>query len=282
MMARSLPLGITMFVTDESIGPVRLARETEARGFHSLYLPEHTHIPVSRRTPLPTGEDPLPEEYKRTFDPFVALGAAAAVTSRIQLGTGVCLVAQRDPIVTAKAVATLDRIANGRFVFGIGFGWNREEMESHGVDFRRRRAQAREHVLAMQRLWTSEQAGFDGEFVRFEESWSWPKPVQQRRPPILIGGAAGPKLFAHIAEYADGWIPIGGAGVREAMRELRRAMEQAGRDPTTLHVVPFGSIPDRGKLEYYASIGVTEVILRIPCAGADVVLPLLDEYAKLL
>lgn len=281
-MARSLPLGITTFVTDQSIDPVRLAREVEARGFHSLYIPEHTHIPASRRTPLPIGDGALPEEYKRTVDPFVALGAAAAVTSRIKLGIGVCLVAQRDPIVTAKAAATLDRIANGRFVFGIGFGWNREEMESHGVDFRRRRARAREHVLAMQRLWTDERASFDGEFVRFKDSWSWPKPLQQPRPPILIGGAAGPKLFAHIAEYADGWIPIGGAGVREAMRDLRRAMEQAGRDPATLHVVSFGSIPDPGKLEYYGSIGVTEVVLRVPCATADVVLPALDAYAKLL
>ena len=281
-MAHSLPVGITTFVTDQSIDPVQLAREVEARGFHSLYIPEHTHIPASRRTPLPIGDGTLPEEYKRTVDPFVALGAAAAVTSRIKLGIGVCLVAQRDPIVTAKAVATLDRIANGRFVFGIGFGWNREEMESHGVDFRRRRARVREHVLAMQRLWTDERASFDGEFVRFEDSWSWPKPLQQPRPPILIGGAAGPKLFAHIAEYADGWIPIGGAGVREAMRDLRRAMEQAGRDPATLHVVPFGSIPDPGKFDYYASIGVTEVVVRVPCAPADVVLPLLDEYAALL
>ena len=281
-MAHSLPVGITTFVTDQSIDPVQLAREVEARGFHSLYIPEHTHIPASRRTPLPIGDGTLPEEYKRTVDPFVALGAAAAVTSRIKLGIGVCLVAQRDPIVTAKAVATLDRIANGRFVFGIGFGWNREEMESHGVDFRRRRPRVREHVLAMQRLWTDERASFDGEFVRFEDSWSWPKPLQQPRPPILIGGAAGPKLFAHIAEYADGWIPIGGAGVREAMRDLRRAMEQAGRDPATLHVVPFGSIPDPGKLDYYASIGVTEVVVRVPCAPADVVLPLLDEYAALL
>lgn len=281
-MSTSLPLGITTFVTDQGIDPVQLARAVEARGFDSLYIPEHTHIPVSRRTPPPTGDATLPEEYKRTVDPFVALAAAAAVTSRIKLGTGVCLVAQRDPIVTAKAVASLDRIANGRFVFGIGFGWNREEMESHGVDFRSRRARAREHVLAMQRLWTNERAGFEGKFVRFEDSWSWPKPLQQPRPPILIGGAAGPKLFAHIAEYADGWIPIGGAGVRAAMDDLRHAMTQAGRDPATLRVVPFGSVPDRGRLEYYASIGVTEVVLRIPCAPTDVVLPLLDEYAKLL
>jgi probable F420-dependent oxidoreductase len=282
MMTHALPLGITTFVTDQSIDAVQLARAAEARGFHSLYIPEHTHIPASRRTPLPMGDGTLPDEYKRTVDPFVALGAAAAVTSRIALGIGVCLVAQHEPIVTAKAVATLDRIANGRFVFGIGFGWNREEMESHGVDFRRRRARVREHVLAMQRLWTDERASFDGEFVRFEDSWSWPKPVQQPRPPILIGGTAGPKLFAHIAEYADGWIPIGGGGVREGMHDLRRAMEQVGRDPAGLKVVAFGSTPDPRKLEYYASIGVTEVVLRVPCATADVVLPALDAYAKLL
>ncbi len=282
MTTHPLPLGITTFVTDRSIDAVRLAREAEARGFHSFYIPEHTHIPASRRTPLPMGDGTLPDEYKRTVDPFVALGAAAAVTSRIALGIGVCLVAQHEPIVTAKAVATLDRIANGRFVFGIGFGWNREEMESHGVDYRRRRAQVREHVLAMQRLWADERASFDGEFVRFEESWSWPKPLQQPRPPILIGGSPGPKLFAHIAEYADGWIPIGGGGVRDGMHDLRRAMERAGRDPATLRVVAFGSTPDPRKLEYYASIGVTEAVLRVPSAAADVVLPLLDEYAKLL
>lgn len=280
--AAMLPLGITTFLTDRSIDPVTLARAVEERGFHALYLPEHTHIPTSRRTPPPTGEAELAEEYKRTVDPFVALAAAAAVTSRIRLGTGVCLVAQRDPIVTAKAVATLDRVSGGRFVFGVGFGWNREEMDTHGVDFASRRARVREHVLAMQRLWTEERAAFSGAFVRFEETWSWPKPVQQPRPPVLIGGAPGPTLFAHIAEYADGWIPIGGAGVRAALDDLRRAMDAAGRDPAGLRIVPFGSMADRGKLEYFASIGVTEVVLRVPSAGADVVLPRLDAYAALL
>ncbi len=276
-----MQIGVTMFVTDHGIGPVELAREVEAHGFYSLYIPEHTHIPTSRKTPSPTGE-PLAEEYKRTLDPFAALAAGAAVTSRIQIGTGICLVAQRDPIVTAKEVATLDWLSNGRFVFGIGFGWNRDEMENHGVDFRRRRERVREHVLAMQRLWANERAGFTGEFVRFAESWSWPKPVQQPRPPILIGGAAGPKLFAHVAEYADGWIPIGGAGVRAVLPDLHRAMERAGRDPAAVRVVPFGVVPDPGKLQYYESIGVTEVVVRIPSAPADTVLPVLDEYAKLL
>jgi alkanesulfonate monooxygenase SsuD/methylene tetrahydromethanopterin reductase-like flavin-dependent oxidoreductase (luciferase family) len=155
-------------------------------------------------------------------------------------------------------------------------------MESDGVEFRRRREQAREHVLAMQRLWADERAAFAGEFVHLPESWSWPKPVQQPWPPILIGGAAGPKLFAHVAEYADGWIPIGGAGVRAVLPDLRRAMERACRDPATVRVVPFGVIPDPAKLQYYESIGIPEVVVRIPSAPADAVLPVLDEYAKLL
>jgi probable F420-dependent oxidoreductase len=277
-----MDLGVTMFATDQAVAPLELAREAEDRGFTSLYIPEHTHIPTSRRTPPPTGEAVLAEEYKRTLDPFVALAAAAAVTSRIKLGTGVCLVAQRDPIVLAKEVATLDLISGGRVVLGIGFGWNREEMESHGIDFRRRRDIVREKMLAMQRLWTHERASFDGELVRFAESWSWPKPVQQPRPPILLGGAAGPKLFAHIAEYGDGWMASGGAGVAAVLPSLRRAMQKAERDPADLRVVLLGTLPDPGKLEYYESLGVSEVVLRLPAGPADMVLPVLDEYATLL
>ena len=276
-----MKLGVTMFTTDRAIAPVALARAVEDRGFHSLYLHEHTHIPISRRTPPPTGEAVLAEEYKRTLDPFVALGAAAAVTSRLTLGTAVCLVAQHDPLVMAKEVATLDLISGGRLVLGVGFGWNREEMESHGVDFRRRRELVREKMLAMERLWSEEKASFAGELVRFEECWSWPKPVQQPRPPVLLGGAAGPKLFAHIAEYGDGWMPIGGAGVGAALPALHRAMEDAGRNPAAVNVVLIGTIPDPGKLEHYASLGVTEVALRLPSAPADAVLPVLDEYARL-
>jgi probable F420-dependent oxidoreductase len=275
-------LGITIFATDQSMGAIELARSAEARGFHSLYVPEHTHIPTSRKTPPPTGDAVLPEEYKRTLDPFVALSAAAAVTTKIRLGTGICLVAQRDPIVTAKEVATLDVISGGRFVFGIGFGWNRDEMESHGVDYRARREITREKMLLMQKLWQEEKASFRGDFVRVEESWAWPKPLQRPRPPILLGGAPGPKLFAHIAEYADGWIPIGGAGVAKALPDLHRAMEKAGRDPAAVRVVPFGTVPNREKLDYYQSLGIDEVVLRIPSAPADVVLPILDEYAKLV
>ncbi|MDQ1384950.1 MAG: hypothetical protein QOG65_2329 [Actinomycetota bacterium] len=276
-----MKFGVTMFMTDQTIGPVELAREVEARGLHSLYVPEHTHIPTSRRTPAPTGDAELAEEYRRTLDPFVALAMAAAVTERLVVGTGICLVAQRDPIVTAKAVASLDHESNGRFVFGVGFGWNADEIEQHGVDMKRRRDVAREHVLAMQSLWRDDVASFDGEFVHLAPSWSWPKPPAGR-PPILIGGAPGPKLFAHVAEYADGWIPIGGAGVRAAMDDLARECEARGRDPKSLRVVPFGTVPDAGKLEYYASIGIEEVVLRLPGGPSDKVLPRLDRFAALV
>ena len=275
-----MKFGVTMFMTDQTIGAVELAREVEARGLHSLYVPEHTHIPTSRRTPPPTGDAELNEEYKRTLDPFVALSMAAAVTERLVVGTGICLVAQRDPIVTAKMVASLDRESAGRFVFGIGFGWNADEIENHGVDMKRRRDIAREHVLAMKALWTDDVASFDGEFVHITPTWSWPKPAAGR-PPILIGGAPGPKLLAAVAEYADGWIPIGGAGVRAAIADLERACEARGRDPKTLSIVPFGTVPDPGKLEYYASIGIEEVVLRLAGGPRDKVLPRLDRLAEL-
>jgi probable F420-dependent oxidoreductase len=277
-----MKFGVTMFMTDQTVGPVELAREVEARGLHSLYVPEHTHIPTSRRTPPPTGDAELAEEYKRTLDPFVALAMAAAVTERLVVGTGICLVAQRDPIVTAKAVASLDRESGGRFVFGVGFGWNADEIEHHGVDMKRRRDIAREHVLAMRALWRDDVASYDGEFVHLSPSWSWPKPVQAGGPPILIGGAPGPKLFAHVAEYADGWIPIGGAGVRAALDDLARACEARGRDPKTLRIVPFGTVPDAGKLEYYASIGIEEVVMRLAGGPRDHVLPRLDRLAELV
>ncbi|GAA2447870.1 LLM class F420-dependent oxidoreductase [Actinomadura vinacea] len=269
-------LGITLFSTDRTITTHELAVAAEERGFASLYVPEHTHIPAARKTPPPTGADVLPEEYARIPDPFVALAAAAVLTDRIRLGTGVALPAQRDPIVTAKAVATLDRIAAGRFVLGVGYGWNAEEAAGHGVPWSRRRAVAREHVLAMRELWTREEAEFKGEFVEFEPSWSWPKPAG--RIPVLLGGAPGPTLFAHIAEFGDGWMPIGGAGIREALPALREACEAAGRE--MVPVIPFGTLPSAEKLDYYASLGVEEIVLRVPAAGREEVLPVLDGYAR--
>jgi probable F420-dependent oxidoreductase len=279
--------GITMFATDVSIDVVDLAREVEARGFESLWLPEHTHIPLSRRTPPPTGEAELPEEYRRCLDPLVALAAAATATEHLRLGTGILLAAQREPIVTAKAVATLDHLSGGRAALGVGFGWNEDELEHHGISMRERRAVARERVLAMQALWSEDEAAFAGEHVRFGPSWSWPKPAQRGadgrpRVPVLVGGAAGPTLFAHVAEYADGWIPIGGRGLTDALPQLREAVAAAGRDPSSLEVVPFGSVPDHGKLDHFERIGVTETVFRLPSGPRDVVLPLLDDQADLI
>ena len=277
-----MKFGVTLHATDETLSPAELAREAEDRGFHSLYIPEHTHIPTSRRTPPPTGTDVLGREYLRSLDPYIALAAASANTSKILLGTGIGLVAQHDPITLAKQLATLDLLSNGRLVLGIGYGWNHEEMENHGVDVRRRRAIVREKMLAMQALWSQEEAEFHGEFVNFEKSWMWPKPIQQPRPPVLIGGAPGPKLFAHIAEYADGWMPIGGAGIKAALGELRSALDANGRSFEDVQIVPMGVFPNDEKLDYYRELGVTEVVLRLPCAAREEVMPVLDDYAKYL
>ncbi len=277
-----MKLGVTIHATDEAM-PVRdVAREAEARDFHSFYIPEHTHIPTSRRTPPPTGTEELEEQYLRSPDPYVALAAAASVTERILLGTGIGLPAQHDPITFAKQLATLDCETDGRFVFGIGYGWNIEEMENHGIDTKRRRARVREHMLAMQALWSNEVAEYHGEFVDFAPSWQWPKPVQQPRPRVLVGGGAGPKLFDHIAEFGDGWMPIGGAGMGEALPRLREAFEARSRDPDSIHVVPMGVLPSDEKLAYYEELGVTECVLRLPTATRDEVMPVLDDFARYL
>jgi probable F420-dependent oxidoreductase len=277
-----MKIGVTMHASDRAISPVEVAREAEARGYHSFYIPEHTHIPTSRRTPAPTGSHQLAEEYLRSPDPYIALAAASSVTSEILLGTGIGLPAQHDPITFAKQLATLDQLSKGRFVFGIGFGWNREEMENHGVVYETRRALVREKVLAMQALWSNDVAEFRGAWVDFEPSWQWPKPYQKPRPRILIGGGAGPKLIAHVAEYADGWMPIGGAGIRDALPRLREAMQERGRDSSNLQIVPMGVVPDAPKLDHYREIGVTEAVLRLPSAGREEVLPVLDEFLQYL
>lgn len=278
-----MKVGVRMFSTDLTISPAHLASEAEARGFSSLFLPEHTHIPVVRRSPHPSG-GPMPEEYKRTLDPFVALAAAAAVTNRIRLGTGICLVAQRDAVLLAKEVATLDVVSNGRFVFGIGVGWNEEEMEDHGVDPSARRRLVREKVLAMQALWTEDEASFAGDVVRFGPTWSWPKPVQEPHPPILMGGAGGPVTFRHVAEYCDGWMPppLAPKELLDRRAVLDRELAAAGRSAASVVVKVFGVSPDRAILEAYADCGVDEVVLSLPSAPADVVLPLLDGCSDLL
>lgn len=280
-----MDLGVTIFLTDQSIDPVELAKEVEQRGYTSLWLPEHTHIPTSRRTPAPMGE-PLAEEYRRCLDPFVAMGMITAVTERLRVGTGIALMAERDPIVTAKEVATIDHCSGGRISLGVGYGWNIEELENHGGSKKTRRAVVRERVLAMQALWAEEAASFHGEHVHMDEAWAWPKPSQTVRGrsgvPVLIGGAPGPILFQHIAEFADGWIPIGGAGVAAAMADLHAAGERVGRPASDFTVIPFGTLPDRGKLDHYETLGITETVLRLPSAGRDEVLRTLDEYEPFL
>ncbi|MFD8665768.1 LLM class F420-dependent oxidoreductase [Streptomyces microflavus] len=279
-------IATTIFLTDETVTPVRLARELEQRGFAGLYLPEHTHIPVSRRTPYPAGGD-LPREYGRTLDPFVALGQAAAVTERLTLGTGITLVTQHDPVDLAKQVATLDHLSGGRFTLGIGYGWNVEEAADHGVEWATRRELTRDRMALMRTLWSAEPTAYDGEFGSVRASFAHPKPVQAPRGPVvgprtLIGGGAGPKLFAAIAEHADGWLPIGGRGLTESVPKLRAAWEEAGRDPKDLQVVPYAVLPDPGKLAHYADLGIEEVVLQLPPAGEPEVLRVLDGYAAFL
>ncbi|MFE4955983.1 LLM class F420-dependent oxidoreductase [Streptomyces sp. NPDC056653] len=279
-------IATTIFLTDGTITPVRLARELEQRGFAGLYLPEHTHIPVTRDTPYPAGGE-LPPEYGRTLDPFVALGQAAAVTEHLALGTGITLIAQHDPIDLAKQIATLDHLSGGRFTLGLGFGWNVEEAADHGVAWSTRRELGRDRMALMRALWADEPTGYEGEFGSVRASRAYPKPVQKPRGPVsgprtLIGGAAGPKLFAHIAEYADGWLPIGGRGLTESVPVLRAAWESVGRDPEQLQVVPYAVLPSAGKLAHYAELGIEEVVLQLPPAGEAEVLRTLDAYAQYL
>jgi len=274
-------IGVTAFLTDRAMAPGALAVAAEERGYHSLYLPEHTHLPVGSAPPSLV-EGVRVEDYRRSLDPFTSLAAAAVLTDRILLGTGIALVAQHDPIVLAKQIATIDHLSDGRFVLGMGYGWNRQEATDHGVDFSDRRAIAREKVLCMQALWENDEATFDGRWVKLTPSYSWPKPVQRPRVRTLIGGGAGPTLFAAVAEYADGWMPIGGAGMAGSLTDLRRAFETAGREPATLHVVPFGTVPTEGKLEHYRSLGVTEVVLRVPSGTGDEMRRVLDDYARFL
>ncbi|WP_333739885.1 LLM class F420-dependent oxidoreductase [Streptomyces sp. IBSBF 2806] len=279
-------IAVTIFLTDETITPTRLARELEERGFAGLYLPEHTHIPVERTTPYPAGGD-LPREYGRTLDPFVALGQAAAVTETLGLGTGITLVAQHDPIDLAKQIATVDHLSGGRLTLGLGYGWNVEEAADHGVHWRTRRELVRDRMRLMQALWADEPTAYEGEFGSVRASTAYPKPVQKPRGPVtgprtLIGGAAGPKLFAHICEYADGWLPIGGRGLSESLPVLRSAWADAGRDPSALQIVPYAVHPSPGKLAHYAELGIEEVVVQLPPAGEAEVLGLLDGFAPFL
>ena len=276
-----MKFGITMFPTDYAIEVVALARAVEERGFDSLLFPEHTHIPSSRRTPWPGGAE-LPREYSHTLDPFVAIGAAAAVTSKIMLGTGICLVIQRDPIVLAKEVASVDFVSNGRFLFGIGGGWNEEEMEDHGTDPRKRWGVLRERMMAMKQIWTQEEGEYHGKHVDFPAIWSWPKPVQKPHPPVLVGGDA-PHTLKRVIEYGDEWMPIptrGPAHLAERMRELNRMAEEAGRGPVP--VTCFGVPPRAEAIEGFEKIGVRRCVFFLPPVIEPDALLLLDRYAGMI
>ncbi|MBI2203395.1 MAG: LLM class F420-dependent oxidoreductase [Candidatus Rokubacteria bacterium] len=274
--------GLCIFDTDYSIPIDELARAAEQRGFESLWVPEHTHIPASRRTPFPGGE-PLPKHYSHTLDPFVSLTAAAAVTTKLKVGTGICLVIERDPITTAKSVASLDHFSNGRFLFGIGRGWNAEEMENHGTDFKTRSRRLRESVLAMKEIWTKDEASFKGEFCNFERIWAWPKAIQKPHPPVLLGGE-GPLTVKRVVEYCDGWFPRGRNPevLLSGMKDLADAAKKAGRDPKSLPVSAFAAPADPAVLDRFREAGVARAIFMLPSEGRDTILPLVDKYAKLI
>jgi probable F420-dependent oxidoreductase len=275
-------VGVLMFPTDYAIRPDELARAAEERGFESLWFPEHTHIPTSRRSPWPGGPT-LPKEYWHTHDLFVALAMAAAVTTRLKLGSGICLLVERDPITTAKEVATLDFLSSGRFLFGIGGGWNAEEMEDHGTEFRTRWKLLRERVLAMKRIWTEDEPSFSGELVHFPPLWSWPKPAQSPHPPVLLGGH-GPRALRRVVDYCDGWMPISvrAGDLAAGIADLRRIATEQGRDPASISTSVYGVPMDRDALARLADLGVERAILALPSADAATVLGLLDRGAALV
>ncbi|MEM8924651.1 MAG: TIGR03619 family F420-dependent LLM class oxidoreductase [Actinomycetota bacterium] len=280
-----MEIGVMMFPTDRSIQPVPLAVEAEHRGFQSLWFPEHSHIPSSRVTPWGgrEGAPPLPEEYWRSHDQFVALAAAAGATSTIKLATGITLVAQRDPLWLAKEVASLDMISGGRFILGIGYGWNVEEMANHGLAYGDRRAVVRENILACKRIWTDDEFHFSGEHVTIEPSWSWPKPIQRPHPPILMGANPGPKTMAHIIEYCDGWMPIHGRyDIPAKLDDVTKAWADGGRAPGDFRWGVFACPAEREWVDRYREAGAGYIAFALPSNDADDVLPRLDKMANLL
>jgi probable F420-dependent oxidoreductase len=274
--------GVFIFATAYAMRIDELAVELEDRGFESLFQPEHTHIPASRKTPFPAGGD-LPREYSNTHDPFVSLSFAAHATKTLKVGTAVCLVPQHDPIVAAKSIASLDLLSGGRFVFGIGAGWNVEEMENHGVEHRNRFKQMGEHVKAMKAMWTQESASFHGEFVNFDDIWLNPKPAQSPNPPILLGGETDYTL-ARIVDYCDGWMPRASPRFDpvDGMARMHRMATDRGRDPANLSMSVFRAPDDARVLESYAKAGVDRVIFGLPSEDRDSLLPRLDALAKLI
>jgi probable F420-dependent oxidoreductase len=272
--------GLAIFPTETSAQPVELALRAEELGFESLWFPEHTHIPASRATPYPAGGE-LPEEYRQLYDPFLGLTAAAAVTERLLVGTGICLVVEHDPIVLAKEVATIDRISNGRFLFGVGAGWNLEEMANHGTEPESRFALMRERIEAMKLIWTEDEASFHGDHVDFDAIWSWPKPVQSPYPPVLMGGNSGAALQRAV-DVADGWMPNPETRMRvlaERVMDLQRRAEEAGREP--LPVTFYGVKPDPDSLAAYEKAGVNRAIFYLPPLSLADLEPALTGYAQL-
>ena len=277
-----MDVGAYYFPTDYGMNPGELARALEQRGFESLFFCEHTHIPVSRRTPFPSGGE-LPKRYMHTHDPFVALSFAAAATSTIKLGTGIALIPQRDPIITAKSVASLDQLSGGRFLFAVGGGWNVEEMENHGSRYETRFKLLRERVLAMKELWTKEQAQFHGEFVNFDPVWLYPKPKQSPHPPIFLGGETD-HTIRRVVEFCDGWFPRarGGWEPMSAVARLQQAAREAGRDSAALTITVFNAPADRAALAPYLEAGIHRILLEVPDRSPDDIFQALDKYSSLI
>jgi probable F420-dependent oxidoreductase len=273
--------GIFFGASERTMPFAEVAIAAEQRGFESIWVPEHTHIPTSRRTRFPGGGE-IPRSYSHTVDPFVTLASAAAVTKTIKLATGVCLVVERDPIVLAKEAATLDLVSNGRLILGIGAGWNVEEMENHGTAFRTRWKLLRERVEAMKRIWADEEPEYHGEFVNFDPLWSYPKPVQKPHPPILLGGS-GSAVLKRVVNYCDGWMPVRIAipSFLAALPELRRLAEEKGRDPKSISLSMFWAPADRAVIDQLEQAGVQRAILSCKPGQADIVMPQLDKLAKL-
>ena len=272
-----MKFGLGIFPTTEAQDPATLGRMAEERGFECLLFPEHSHIPASRQTPYPAGGE-LPPEYSRTFDPFVALTAAAVATEKLKVGTGICLVIQRDPIITANEVASIDRVSGGRFLFGVGAGWNVEEMANHGTDASKRFGIMRERIEAMKEIWTRDEASYAGRYVNFERIWCWPKPVQQPHPPVLVGGN-GPHVLDRVVAFGDEWVPnrIAGEDLPARIAELQRKAAAAGRDPIPVTVAGIMSDPDR--IEALERAGVHRGFFWLPSGGPDAVEAAVDKYA---
>jgi probable F420-dependent oxidoreductase len=275
-----MELGVCYFPTDYGINVAELGRALEDRGFKSLYVPEHTHIPLSRKTPFPGGGD-IPKRYSHTHDPFVALSFVAAATKKLKVGTGILLVPQHDPIVTAKAIASLDQLSGGRFIFGIGAGWNEDEMNNHGIEYADRFNQMGDRVKAMKAVWTQEKAAYNGKFTKFDPVWSFPKPHQKPHPPILLGGESDHTL-RRIIDYCDGWLPRPrGFDPVQGIARLARMASEKGRDPKALSVTVFAAPPEQKVLDDYRKAGIHGALLSIADLGRDEILKQLDQWAPL-